>query len=92
MPAGVGEGVQHPRLIAAEQHAAQTDRHSSLITWAGQLGGEADTRPAAVKKVSLLPREDRGINVGRPRQHAAVPERAERVRYAGLVERSERKP
>src|SRR5262249_44205940 len=77
-------------LAADQQHAALAGGLGALVPGRLQLLAARHAHPAAAEKVPLLPAEDGGGHVGRPRQHPALAERAQCQLQLTAVDRRRR--
>ena len=75
-------------LGADQQHAALPGGLGALVARLGQLVAACYAHPSAAEEVSLLPVEHRRIDIRRPRQHPAFPERPQRPFELTAIKRS----
>ena len=88
MAAAVRERPQLAVLAADQQHAALAGGLGALVARLGQLVAARHAHPPAAQEVPLLPVEHRGVDVRRPRQHPAFPERPQGQLELTAIKRS----
>jgi hypothetical protein len=90
VPAGVRERVHHAVRVAGQQHAAGAGLDGQLGAGRRQLRTQRRAGPAAAEEVPPLPFEHRGVGVRGGWQHAAFPERPQRLRQRAGIDRGGR--
>ncbi len=90
VPAAVRERMRRAVLRPGEQDAPGAHALGAHVAGAGHLAAAAHAHPATAEHVSLLPGEDRRVDVGGAGQHPAFPERPQGLCHRGGVERGRR--